>query len=132
MKTNHFISTVALSGLLLTASAVCVVAQVNDAPEKTITQSPTGKFLVVQTKPMQFKVLFNTPQNPKIAVRILDSENTVLYKETKAVQTAYLRYFDLSPLHDGTYTFEIVDGNEKYNQSFDVVTQTRRIVSAFN
>ncbi len=132
MKTNHFISSVALCGLLLTGSAMSVVAQVTDAPEKITTQAPTANLVVHQTKPMQFRVLFNTPQNPKIAVRILDSEHTVLYQETKAVQTSYLRYFDLSPLHDGTYTFEIVDGNEKYTQSFDVVTNTRRIVSAFH
>ncbi len=132
MKTNHFFLSVALCGFLLTSSAVNLVAQVIDAPEKTTKQVPTAKLVVLQTKPMQFRVLFNTPQNPKIAVRILDSENTVLYQETKVIQTSYLRYFDLSPLHDGTYTFEIVDGNEKYNQSFDIVTQTRRIVSAFN
>jgi len=132
MKTSQFLLSTALCGVLLTASAISVVAQVNDASEKVTTQASTAKLVVVQTKPMQFRVLFNTPHNAKIAVRILDSENTVLYQETKAVQTTYLRYFDLSPLHDGTYTFEIVDGNEKYNQSFDVVTQTRRIVSAFN
>lgn len=95
-------------------------------------QAPTPKLLVLQTKPMQVRVLVNTAQNPKITLRILDSENTVLYQETKVVQTSYLRYFDLPSLLDGTYTFEIVDGNEKYNQAFDVVTQTRWIVSAFN
>jgi hypothetical protein len=132
MKTNHFFSTVALCGVLLTSSAISVEAQVTDATEKTATQAPIATLVVSQTKPMQFRVLFNTPQNPKIAIRILDSENTVLYQEIKAVHKSYLRHFDLSSLHDGTYTFEIVDGNEKYNQSFDVVTQTRRIVSAFN
>ena len=134
MKTNHFLLSVVLCGALLTASARNVVAQVSDddASEKTTTQASTAKLIVVQTRPMQFRVLYDTPQNPKISVRIQDSENTVLYQEIKAVQTTYLRYFDLSPLHDGRYTFEIVDGNEKYNQSFDIVTQTRRVVSVFD
>jgi hypothetical protein len=131
MKTNRFIPIAALAGAFMTAAAPAAVAQ-NHAPTETTTaqMADTSRLSVVQTRPMQFRVLFNKPQSPKIAVRILDSTGKILFNETKAVQSGYMRYFDLSPLQDGTYTFEIVDGQEKYNQSFDILTQTRRIVSS--
>lgn len=130
MKTIKFIYTVALMWALLTTTAPGVVAQVNEASEYATTRADSAILNVVQTQPMQFKVVFDTPQSSKIAVRILDAQGEVLFNETRAVESGYLRYFDLSSLHDGTYTFEILDGKEKYNKSFDILTQTRRIVSS--
>lgn len=130
MKTIKIVSIIALLGALMTSTAPGASAQVNVVSEKTSSTATIAKLYVVQTKPMQFKVVFDKPQSTKIAVHILDSMGEILFNETRAVESSYVRYFDLSSLHDGTYTFEIVDGKEKYTQSFDVLTQTRRIVSS--
>ncbi len=130
MKTIKIISTMALLAALLTIPAPGANAQVNEVSETTTKLAETAKFLVVQTKPMQFKVVFDKPLSHKIAISILDSTGESLFTETRVVESGYLRYFDLSSLHDGTYTFVVVDGKEKYNQSFDILTQTRRIVSS--
>jgi len=131
MKTVRFISMVALAGTLMTAPLTKGMAQVNEASASTSAEmAKPVSFHVVQTKPMQFRVLYNTPQSSKIVVRILASNGDVLFNESRNIESGYLRYFDLSTLADGTYTFELVDGQEKYNQSYDILTQTRRIVSS--
>ncbi|SKB92574.1 hypothetical protein [Dyadobacter psychrophilus] len=130
MKTKNTLLIAALTGLLLSGSALTVNAQTNIATEKTETVS--NKLTVLQIKPMQFRVSYNNPTSKNVAVRILDTDKNVLFSESKRVDNSYLKYFDLSTLMDGTYTFEITDGKEKATQSFDILTTTSRVVSSIN
>jgi len=130
MKTKNTLLIAALTGLLLSGSALTVNAQTNIATEKTETVS--NKLTVLQIKPMQFRVSYNQPTSKIVAVRILDTDKNVLFSESKRVDSNYLKYFDLSTLMDGTYTFEITDGKEKATQSFDILTTTSRVVSSIN
>jgi hypothetical protein len=131
MKAKTILMSVALLGLLSTGSFEKAGAQTlekSDSPKN----ASISDLSVLQVKPMQFRVSFNNKQSRKLSVRIVDTEKNVLYSENSNVSANYLKYFDLSPLLDGTYTFEVMDGKEKYSQSFDILTQTRRIVSAKN
>ncbi|NIJ54859.1 hypothetical protein [Dyadobacter arcticus] len=131
MKTKNTLIITALTGLLLSGSALKSNAQDNIATaEKTETAST--KLSVLQVKPMQFRVSYNNSISNNVVVRILDTERNVLFTENKRIEANYLKYFDLSTLADGTYTFEITDGKEKASQSFDILTTTSRVVSSIN
>lgn len=131
MKTKNTLIIAALTGVLLSGSAFAVNAQDNFATaDKTVTAST--RLTVLQVKPLQFRVSYNNPISKNVVVRILDNEKNVLFSENKRVENNYLKYFDLSILMDGTYTFEITDGKEKTAQSFDILTTTSRVVSSIN
>ncbi|WP_138481875.1 hypothetical protein [Dyadobacter bucti] len=131
MKIKNTLIIAAVTGLLLSASALKSNAQVTAATTES-GQTASSKLTILEVKPMQFRVSYNTPQSPAVLVRILDSNNSVLFSEKKRTETNYLKYFDLSTLLDGTYTFEITDGKEKTSQSFDILTKTSRVVSSIN
>ena len=131
MKTKNTLIIAALTGLLLSGSAFTSNAQDNVATAKT-EASASDKLNILQIKPMQFRVSYKNPVSKNVAVRILDTDNNVLFSENKRIDTNYLKYFDLSTLLDGTYTFEITDGKEKASQSFDILTTTSRVVSSIN
>ncbi|WP_342084140.1 hypothetical protein [Dyadobacter sp. OTU695] len=131
MKTKNTLIIAALTGLLLSGSAFTSNAQNNFATaDKTVNAST--KLTVLQVKPLQFRVSYNNPISKNVVVRILDNEKNVLFSENRRVENNYLKYFDLSTLMDGTYTFEITDGKEKAAQSFDILTTTSRVVSSIN
>ena len=130
MKAKSIILTAALTGLLFSGSAFTVNAQTTNASEKTI--SANNKLNVLEVKPMQFRVSYNNAQSNNIIVRILDTDKNVLFSENKRAAATFVKYFDLSTLLDGTYTFEITDGKEKASQTFDILTKTSRVVSSIN
>jgi len=131
MKTRNTIFAAALTGLLFSGLAFTSNAQANiNTSDKTV--STDNKLSVLEIKPMQFRVSYNKVQSTAVLVRILDTDKNVLYSESKRTDSSYLKYFDLSTLLDGTYTFEITDGNEKFAQSFDILTKTSRVVSSIN
>jgi hypothetical protein len=131
MKTKNTLIIAALTGLLLSGSAFTSNAQDNIATADK-TESASTKLNVLQVKPLQFRVSYNNPISKNVVVRILDNEKNVLFSENRKVENNYLKYFDLSTLMDGTYTFEITDGKEKAAQSFDILTTTSRVVSSIN
>lgn len=131
MKTKNTLIIAALTGLLLSGSAFSSNAQDNIATADK-TESTSTKLTVLQVKPLQFRVSYNNPISKNVVVRILDNEKNVLFSENRRVDNNYLKYFDLSTLLDGTYTFEITDGKEKASQSFDILTTTSRVVSSIN
>nr|WP_295930262.1 hypothetical protein [uncultured Dyadobacter sp.] len=131
MKTKNTLIIAALTGLLLSGSAFSSIAQDNIATADK-TESTSTKLTVLQVKPLQFRVSYNNPISKNVVVRILDTEKNVLFSENRRVDNNYLKYFDLSTLLDGTYTFEITDGKEKASQSFDILTTTSRVVSSIN
>jgi len=131
MKTKNTLIIAAITGLLLSGSAFAVNAQDNFATADK-TEIASTKLTVLQVKPLQFRVSYNNPISKNVVVRILDNEKNVLFSENRKVENNYLKYFDLSTLMDGTYTFEITDGKEKAAQSFDILTTTSRVVSSIN
>ncbi len=127
MNIINTIAIAALTGLLFQGLAFNSNAQTT----ATISErSVSEKLNIQEVKPMQFKVSYHTPQSKSITVRILDTDKNVLFNESKRTDVNYVKYFDLTSLLDGTYTFEIMDGKEKFSQSFDVLTKTSRVVSA--
>lgn len=131
MKTKNTLIIAAITGLLLSGSAFAANAQDNFATADK-TENASTKLTVLQVKPLQFRVSYNNPISKNVVVRILDNEKNVLFSENRKVENNYLKYFDLSTLLDGTYTFEITDGKEKTAQSFDILTTTSRVVSSIN
>ena len=131
MKTKNTIVTAALIGLLFSGSVFNSNAQANvTTSDKTATTE--NKLSVLEVKPMQFRVSYNKVASNTVLVRILDTDKNVLFSENKKADSNYLKYFDLSTLLDGTYTFEIMDGKDKFSQSFDILTKTSRVVSSIN
>lgn len=131
MKTKNTLIIAALTGLLLSGSAFAANAQDNIATTDK-NENASTKLTVLQVKPLQFRVSYNNPISKNVVVRILDNDKNVLFSENRKVENNYLKYFDLSTLMDGTYTFEITDGKEKTAQSFDILTTTSRAVSSIN
>ncbi|OJV15534.1 MAG: hypothetical protein BGO21_31625 [Dyadobacter sp. 50-39] len=131
MKTKNTLIIAAITGLLLSGSAFAANAQDNFATADK-TENASSKLTVLQVKPLQFRVSYNNPISKNVVVRILDNDKNVLFSENRKVENNYLKYFDLSTLMDGTYTFEITDGKEKTAQSFDILTTTSRVVSSIN
>lgn len=131
MKTKNTFFSAALIGMLISGSAFTVNAQTAIATADK-TESTDNKLNVLQVKPMQFRVSYNNAQANTVVVRILDTDKNVLFSENKRATPSYVKYFDLSTLLDGTYTFEITDGKEKSSQTFDILTKTSRVVSSIN
>lgn len=131
MKTRIITLSLAVLSILATGTTVSTNAKSFDKPAASKDAS-ISDLTVLQVKPMQFRVSFVTKQSRKVSVRIVDADKNVLYSENSNVPANYMKYFDLSPLLDGTYSFEVVDGKDKYSQSFNILTQTQRIVSVRN
>jgi hypothetical protein len=131
MKTKTIFLKAVLTSLLFSGLAFTSNAQ-NTVASSTNSETASEKLSVLEIKPMQFRVSYRLPQSKSVVVRILDSDKNVLFTENKHSETNYLKYFDLSTLSDGTYTFELTDGKEKYSQSFDILTKTSRVVSSIN
>lgn len=131
MKTKNTIVTAALIGLLFSGSVFNSNAQANVTTSDKTTATE-NKLSVLEVKPMQFRVSYNKVASNTVLVRILDTDKNVLFSESKKADANYLKYFDLSTLLDGTYTFEILDGKDKFSQSFDILTKTSRVVSSIN
>jgi hypothetical protein len=128
MKTNKIIAIAALAGLLFVSPAVVSTASANGNSTETPV-SAAKKLSVLQVKPLQFRVVYAEPQSKSVLVRILDLDRNILFSENKKVEDNYLKFFDLSTLLDGTYTFELIDGKDKVSQTFDISTKTNRSAS---
>lgn len=131
MKTRIITLSLAVLSILATGTTLSTNAKSLDKSASS-KEASISDLTVLQVKPMQFRVSFVSKQARKVSVRIVDADKNVLYSENSNVPANYMKYFDLSPLLDGTYSFEVVDGKEKYSQSFDIFTQTQRIVSVRN
>jgi hypothetical protein len=132
MKTKHLCIVAALSGALLTASAEGQVLSTTDSSVETPVAA-ASRFSVKAVKPLQYKVVLANVQAKRLVVRILDANRDVLFSEYATRKSGdYTRLFDLSPLSDGSYTIEVTEGAEKFTHSFDILTQTNRIVASKN
>jgi hypothetical protein len=110
--------------LFACASANAQTVQKND------TQAYFSDFFIIQVKPMQFEVSYKYPKTDRVLVRIKDEEKNILFAEKTLVYKKYHKYFDLSTMKDGIYTFELTDGEHKFSQSFTVATKKLRVATA--
>ncbi|MEO6288142.1 MAG: hypothetical protein ABIN80_06935 [Dyadobacter sp.] len=98
--------------------------------QKNDTQAYFSDFFIIEVKPMQFEVSYKYPKTDRVLVRIKDEEKNILFAEKTLVYKKYHKYFDLSTMKDGIYTFELTDGEHKFSQSFTVATKTLRVATA--
>jgi hypothetical protein len=122
--------------LLATASLLLAVSSISKVKAQEVSEKNDSSFYshfyVMQTKPMQFKMTYHYPNMDRVRVRIFDGKGDILFNEKALVYKKYEKLFDLSFFNDGQYTFELMDGEQAFKQSFNVITKTTRIVTAEN
>jgi len=79
-------------------------------------------------KGVKFKVSAINVLNESI-LQIKDTSGNVLFKGFVS-NGNYEKIFDLSPLPDGKYFFELRTGKDVTKRAFEIQTETKRIVSA--
>jgi hypothetical protein len=88
---------------------------------------------IQQLQDMKFRVALTQPTSSRVFVSIVDAAaGGSLYKGTFTQKDENSRIFDLSQLADGKYVFEVVVGDQKFTQSFELKTQVSRVVLASN
>ena len=112
---------------LVAAPVATNAAGVQEEPKATESTNLTVK--INEVGKLVFRVKVENLTRKKVNIQIKDDESNILFEQYGASETQYLRNFDLSKLADGTYTFEVNAGKEKYSQSFQILTETNRTVS---
>lgn len=112
---------------LVVAPVATNAAGVQEEPKATESTNLTVK--IDEVGKLVFRVKVENLTRKKVNIQIKDDESNILFEQYGASETQYLRNFDLSKLADGTYTFEVNAGKEKYSQSFQILTETNRTVS---
>ncbi len=112
---------VVATGLLLVASP----AFASDAPNPEKNKLEAAVFRVAES--LKFKAIVGTAQQEKLSVVIKNENGKIIYSEN-LLSKGYYRTFDLSSVGDGTYKFEISNGNQTYTQTFQIQTTTVRTV----
>ena len=85
----------------------------------------TAVYQVPQTT--KFKVHFVNSTGKTVTVKLRDANRNVLYTESVSAKN-YIRKFDLEPLGDGKYQFEITGGGQTVVRQVDLQTVTARTV----
>jgi len=120
-------STLAVAALSLTAP---VAAARRDVPRKT-EAAPKLNVMVETFEGLKFRLTLAEPAESRVLVTVRNIEGgDILYKSQ--LNSLNGRVFDLSPLADGTYVFEVVSGNRKFTHSFELKTQVNRVAVAKN
>lgn len=136
MKTNSFFLRQSAAVLALTGAALLhTPASAQElATMSTVTSSLDNplKVTLVQDNKLRFQLEFVNPENRKVSVVIKDAQRNDLFAETFTTQGRHVRTFDLSALADGRYTFEVNGFKAQFAQSFELTTQTNRVVLAKN
>jgi hypothetical protein len=98
-----------------------------------VNEQPTQRLNVKldEVKKLQFRLAIENPTGRKTYIRILDNQKEVLFATTQR-ETSYVKFFNLANLADGAYTFEVVNGDDTFKKSFEILTQTSRVILAKN
>jgi hypothetical protein len=136
MKTNrsslrrHSAAALALAATL---SAAPAFAQETVAPAVVTSANENPlKVTLVQDSKLRFQLEFTNPENRKVQVVIRDAQRNDLFTETFSTKGRHVRTFDLSSLADGQYSFEVLGAKDRFAQTFELATQTNRVVLAKN
>lgn len=131
MKTTKVI--IGLMAAWIVANAATIEPAHAGMTNTNTQEKPTEQKLEVkidEVRQLVFRVLMNNPSRQKVQILIKDADNNILHEQTPGNDERYIRRFNLSTLADGTYTFEIGSGKDKYTQSFQILTQTNRLALA--
>ncbi|WP_460634251.1 hypothetical protein [Larkinella harenae] len=63
-----------------------------------------------------------------VAVFIMSDNRQILYANNYSHHELRVTTFDLSTLQDGTYSFEVRSGGQRFAQLFDIKTKMKRII----
>lgn len=122
---------IALVAAMLAVAPVTNAANGKMEEPKAVTAN-TLTVKVEEVGKLVFKVQYENLTKKKANIVIRDAENNVLFEQYASTDVNYKRKFDFSSLIDGTYTFEVSAGDQKFSQSFQILTQTSRTVLAKN
>jgi hypothetical protein len=135
MKTNRSLFRQSVGALTLAVALLNAPAQAQELASTSVVTSPVEnplKVTIVQDNKLRFQLEFTNPENRKVYVTIKDAQQRDLFVETFTTQGRHVRTFDLSTLADGRYTFEVNGAKAQFAQSFELATQTNRVVLAKN
>lgn len=135
MKTNKMIIGLVIAGFAIAGLLKTETANAQSVPGVEIAKKQSVKNLKVnllEVNKLHFKLTFENPAGLKTYIRILDTDANVLYSQNAGFEVNYAKYFNLTNLADGTYTFEVVSGKESFKKSLEIMTQTNRVVLAKN
>lgn len=90
--------------------------------------SPAADLNVQALAGLKFRLSFDTIQKKSYIV-LKDNKGEVLFTDYPAKTGKYDRVFDLSNLNDGSYSFEVVNGNDKAVKNFEIATKVERTAS---
>lgn len=115
-----------LSSLLLSAS---LLGFSGNASAQT---DPSGTFQAA-CYPIQHslrcRLFFDNPEAKPVTIIIRDAKGQKQHEETLYKLAKFNRAYNLAPLGDGTYTFEVSQGKTLYTQDFTVETTHSRQVA---
>lgn len=78
---------------------------------------------------LRLKLAIENPLRQKTKIYLMDKDNNVLFDEYSLSSMKYIKFFDLSNLADGNYTFVVVSSKDKMKKDFSISTKTLRDVS---
>jgi len=78
---------------------------------------------------LRLKLAIENPLRQKTKIYLMDKDNNVLFDEYSLSSMKYIKFFDLSNLADGNYTFVVESGKDKMKKDFSISTKTLRDVS---
>ncbi len=117
---------VASLGLMTPATA----ATRADKPKKT-EAAPKLNVTIETFGGTKFRLTLADQVDSKVMVLVRSEDaSEILYKS--ALSSLNGKVFDLSPLADGTYVFEVAAGDRKFTQTFELKTQINRVALAKN
>ena len=81
-----------------------------------------GDTFVKEDSEAVFKLYYTNPSPAKVRVRILDASNEVIFAESINNEKGFVRPYNMKNLPEGTYTFEINNGDdvETYNFTYEM------------
>lgn len=131
ISVKTLLTAVAVSAVLTLAGTTPATAQSASPVAQTLQDNPLKARVTRLGETLDFDVRFENPTQQKVALQLLDQNANAIYKDvTSATAPRYARRLDLSGLEDGTYTFVISNGKDRYTQAIEIRTQvqTSRLV----
>ncbi len=118
--------------LLALLNAPIAQAQQASAAEQPIQWNPAPTF-DVHVRSMahspKFIVAVSNPEGKTFDVFVRNEAGEVKYEETVRRELKYGRLYNLTSLADGKYTFVVRNGRQRYSQTFQISSNTDRLVT---
>lgn len=119
----------ALATTIVSASFTQGMGQAKAASGKISSIANFTNLSVQDMGSLRFKLAIENPLRLKTKIYLMDKDNNVLFDEYSSSSMKYIKFFDLSNLADGNYTFVVESGKDKMKKDFSISTKTLRDVS---